>query len=142
MMRAAMAALRHAPSGCLASSPIALQTIHQQDLGLPRASNKRSKSSQRPASTSRNVSLAAVLRLVICDQAKPAFGQSLCLTRVAEGQHFPIVSVGLIPVHDAAAVLCVDLHVDRPVRRATVFYSRPLIRPRMASNSFCPTRKQ
>ena len=30
------------------------------------------------------------------------------------------MSVGLGPVHDPAAVVDVDLHIDRPVRRAAV----------------------
>ena len=45
---------------------------------------------------------------------------TVAVARVAGGQQFPDVAVGLVPVDDAAAVLGVDLHVHRTVRHAAV----------------------
>src|SRR5207247_10904326 len=47
----------------------------------------------------------------------------LGLASIADRENLPDVSVGLTPVDDATAVICIDLEVDRPVRGATVRYS-------------------
>lgn len=46
----------------------------------------------------------------------------LRLTCIADRQHFPLMTIGFVPVDDAAAVLHVNLVVDRPVNAATVRY--------------------
>lgn len=45
------------------------------------------------------------------------------MARITDGEQLPHVSIGFVPVDDAAAMLGVDLHVDRPMRRAAVLDS-------------------
>src|SRR5215467_3295656 len=50
----------------------------------------------------------------------PPFSGPSRTPRVAHRQGLPDVSVGLVPVDEATAILSVDLPVDRSVRRASV----------------------
>src|SRR6476469_6734937 len=49
--------------------------------------------------------------------------------RITRGEHFPLVTVRLVPVHDAPAVLRVDARVHRPVHAAAVCNARRLDAP-------------
>ena len=43
---------------------------------------------------------------------------SLRLTCIADRQHFPLMTIGFVPVDDAAAALRIDLKVDRTMNVA------------------------
>jgi len=49
---------------------------------------------------------------------------SLRLTRIADRQHLPLMTIGFVPVDNAAAVLRVNFEVDRAMNVAAVGYSR------------------
>ena len=44
----------------------------------------------------------------------------LTLTRIADRQDFPLVSIWLVPVNHAAAVIRVNAHIDRPPHIAAI----------------------
>src|SRR5947207_14755058 len=46
------------------------------------------------------------------------------LTSIANREHFPLMSVGLVPVDHASAVFGVDLHVHRTADRTAVLDAR------------------
>lgn len=47
---------------------------------------------------------------------------ALCLARVAYCQHLPLMPIWFVPVDDAAAVLRINLEVDRPMHIASIRY--------------------
>jgi len=60
----------------------------------------------------------------------------LRLTCIADRQHFPLMPIGFVPIDNAAAVVGVNLVVDRPRTLLRYGIAAALIRARIALNRF------